>query len=217
MSTGRPAGESNSTLRCDDLSKFETVFCIEYENDETLEIKDEVIQDQGIVTSRKCDENYEKKSFTVNLRETNILAAKKKLRTNNKKQKCQKLKPEKKYKCEKCGRSYTQIGNLTRHKKLECDVMPQFKCNFCDKRFKRNPNLRRHIVQVHQKKLEAPLKKYNCIKCSRSYTWPNDLYKHERLEHSGLKPKFTCDFCGRRMKEKGNLAQHIALKHLNKS
>ncbi|XP_033231776.1 protein sister of odd and bowel-like [Belonocnema kinseyi] len=122
------ASDSNSDV-------MNSTYMIEFDNDQASDIQEEIMHDQDAVDIREC----------------NVFATQNKLQTHIKNYRLLESKPENKFTCEKCGRSYTQEGNLNRHKKLECDVMPQFKCNFCYKRFKRNTHLRRHIIQVHQK------------------------------------------------------------------
>ncbi|XP_033208383.1 zinc finger protein 510-like isoform X3 [Belonocnema kinseyi] len=123
---------------------------IEYDMDDNLEIKEEIIPDEETVLDQKSDIIYESKLFTTDIAEAHIFSVKKKRRIEKTK-KIQESKSEKKYKYEKCARSYVQKKMLNRHKKFECDVMPQFRCEFCDKRFKRKSHMNIHIVRVHQK------------------------------------------------------------------
>ncbi|XP_033207317.1 putative zinc finger protein 730 [Belonocnema kinseyi] len=112
------------------------------------------------------------------MRDDDILATKYKPRSA-KKQEIQKLKQESKYTCEKCARCYTQEESLTRHKKLECNVVPLFKCEFCEKLFERKIYLNVHVVLVHTKPhMQTSISKHNCGKCSRSYRSLSALYRH---------------------------------------
>lgn len=49
-----------------------------------------------------------------------------------------------------CGRRYKYRRNLTRHKKYECGVTPQFQCQICYKQFKYKNELKAHVGFVHQ-------------------------------------------------------------------
>ncbi|XP_033231775.1 zinc finger protein 184-like [Belonocnema kinseyi] len=228
-STGKRSGGPYSVLHCIDFMEFEPVFwkqarekrnisdantlnCrVVYENDTTLEIKEENIQDQEICTSQKC----ETKLSNANIREVDVFGGTRKMPTHIK-EKVQKSRLEKTHTCEKCARSYKRQSDLNSHRRFECDVMPQFRCEYCTKRFKRNTHLRRHIDRVHQKSdLNALQTKYNCNKCSRSYSSSDSLNRHKRLEHAVIKPQFICDYCGQKTKEKSNLSQHITAKHIN--
>ncbi|XP_033231779.1 GDNF-inducible zinc finger protein 1-like [Belonocnema kinseyi] len=203
---------SSSPKNSDDKS---LTCMIEYEHATTLEIKEELVEGQETVAGQKRDEKYETKLHALHIRQADICGAKKKLPTR-KKQKVQESQIEKNYKCEKCARSYENKSRLIRHKKFECDILPKFKCDFCDKRFKLYPNLQRHIFQVHQQtNFEPPQKKYDCDKCSRSYKWSSDLNRHKRLDHEGVKRQFICAYCSWKSKQKAHLSQHIISKHLN--
>lgn len=51
--------------------------------------------------------------------------------------------------CEICGRSYVQSQHLNRHKRYECGIEPQFKCEFCPYKAKRKQHLKAHCVIKH--------------------------------------------------------------------
>lgn len=53
------------------------------------------------------------------------------------------------YKCQQCGKSYRQNYNLRRHMKLECGLMGQFACEYCDYVSKRRNELQHHIFRKH--------------------------------------------------------------------
>lgn len=54
------------------------------------------------------------------------------------------------YECQKCFQlSYKHKGDLHRHMKYECGVDPKFECCICNKKFKRNYQLKRHLL-VHE-------------------------------------------------------------------
>ncbi|XP_033210168.1 zinc finger protein 678-like isoform X2 [Belonocnema kinseyi] len=168
---------------------------IEYENDDNLEIKEEVIEDKE---------------------EEDISAGNSELWSQNK-QRIQESRHKlgKKYKCKKCARTYSHLYSLTHHLKYECDVTPQFDCTFCGKQFKRKNHMNRHVGLVHLKKnLETSQKTYNCDQCSRSYKRSYDLNRHKRKQHEEIRRHFTCDFCGYNALEKSHLSRHITARHL---
>ncbi|XP_033231753.1 zinc finger and BTB domain-containing protein 41-like [Belonocnema kinseyi] len=182
---------------------------IEYINVESVEIKEEIIEDYGNCSKSdlKPTDNHEGQSKIVEMYQS-----KRKPKNQDSKKEL-----ENKSKCEKCARRYRNKKDLISHQKYECDVIPQFKCKFCDKRFKRKTNLWRHTDIVHQKTssnktLSTRLK---CDKCSRSYTTKSALNRHKRVQHEGITRQFTCDDCGYETRDKVNLYRHIKASHLN--
>lgn len=51
--------------------------------------------------------------------------------------------------CPRCGRDYSQSKNMRRHFRLECGQTPRYPCNFCQLRFKRNNQLKNHVMIKH--------------------------------------------------------------------
>ncbi|XP_033210150.1 zinc finger protein 718-like isoform X2 [Belonocnema kinseyi] len=239
---------------------------VKSEIEETLDINEEIIQDSETADQER-DKISNLKVCTVDIKGNYILPVKKSLR-RKKNHTGEESKNEKRYKCEKCARSYKWSENLRRHKKFECGVMPQFTCQFCGNQFSRKCNMKSHIDIVHFKtsnrsilqKLKRkhnslkgvgnaadvphficdicdykskrkdyllnhmksrhslkPKTKYNCDKCSRSYSWICDLNRHKQLKHAEVKPQVFCDFCGHKTNMKSSLAKHIIARHLNKS
>ncbi|XP_033209852.1 zinc finger protein 43-like isoform X2 [Belonocnema kinseyi] len=189
----------------------------ERSNDEALEIKEEIIENQGTSDQTRI-KKYDANFCAVYIRETADLAVIKQLPTH-KKQRIQESEQEaeKKNQCKKCARSYRYKQDLERHKKLECEKPPQFKCKFCDKRFKQKCHMDAHVGRVHHKiNLKTSVLSYNCDKCFRSYTLLKNLYRHKRLDHSEVKRQFICDFCGHKANQKSHLSSHISSRHLKK-
>ncbi|XP_033231866.1 zinc finger protein 189-like [Belonocnema kinseyi] len=191
----------------------------EYKNDETLGIKNEIIKDQETSSEKVMSENLHKKFESMlcsaHLRKDDILSDNKPQSQTKPKIQESKQKSQKKHTCEKCARSYSQKHNLTAHQKYDCHVTPQFKCKLCDKRFKRNPHVLRHVARVHLKTtVQISKTRHNCDKCSRSYNWVKDLNRHKRSVHEEIEPKVVCDYCGHKTYRKNLLADHITSFHL---
>lgn len=53
------------------------------------------------------------------------------------------------YYCDGCRRKYRNMGSLIRHKRYECGLQPQFRCDICMKSFTRNTTLRDHRFNMH--------------------------------------------------------------------
>ncbi|XP_033209046.1 zinc finger protein 677-like [Belonocnema kinseyi] len=187
---------------------------IEYDYDETLEIKEGIIKGQE-TTGQKCNVTYESNFFTIYIKENDNMTAKEKLGIQEMMliQESSQTTGQK-YKCEKCARSYIQKKHLNRHEKFECGVIPRFRCTFCAKLFKRKYDLNNHVDRMHQtSNLKKPILRHNCNQCSQSYTKLAALGRHKRSVHAAVQPQFFCDFCGFKMNRKSNLAAHIAKRH----
>ncbi|XP_033210151.1 zinc finger protein 761-like [Belonocnema kinseyi] len=171
QSRGRPDGGPHSS-KTPDIFFVDTNTFVNCEIDETLEIKEEIVLDPD-TTGKKWDERYGSKVCTMDISDAAVLD-KNKLWN----------KPEKKYKCNRCSRTYQQKRSLTSHQKFDCGVMPQFACKFCAKRFHR-----KSVMKLHM----------------------NTLHMH--LEQSPTKTQFICDFCGYTVNGKCNLEEHITSCH----
>ncbi|XP_033210167.1 zinc finger protein PLAGL1-like isoform X1 [Belonocnema kinseyi] len=108
---------------------------VQYFRDETLEIKEEIIEDNESLSDRDVKPEAKRKP---KIQEPNVES-------------------KKKYQCGKCSRIYVQKKDLNSHLKYECNVTPQFKCQFCGKLFKRKHHMNRHVghLHLHQKYLKA--------------------------------------------------------------
>ncbi|KAL2738490.1 zinc finger protein 343-like [Vespula maculifrons] len=68
-----------------------------------------------------------------------------------------------KYVCNRCGKTYKAPTSLSRHRRLECGVIPCEVCPICDRRFKHRFVLNSHIVgcqrrlrHIMQKRSDSP-------------------------------------------------------------
>ncbi|XP_033207782.1 zinc finger protein 320-like [Belonocnema kinseyi] len=204
---------SRTTARTSSGNKSAVKTLIEYDVDETLDIKEEVIEDEEIALER-FNRKYESKFPIVCKREDDVVDAAK-LRTQ-KKQKLPKSNPEKKYECEKCARMYKHKHSLTSHQRFNCNVMPQFGCQFCNKRFKHKHHLNRHIIIAHEKKdSKESVLWHKCDICLRIYRSLGGLNTHKRAEHAAVKRQFICHYCSIIMIQKCHLSKHISTVHRN--
>ncbi|CAK9828003.1 Longitudinals lacking protein, isoforms F/I/K/T [Anthophora retusa] len=55
------------------------------------------------------------------------------------------------YVCSRCGKTYKATTSLSRHKRLECGVVPTEVCPICDRRFKHRFVLKSHVVGCQRK------------------------------------------------------------------
>ncbi|XP_033231801.1 zinc finger protein 701-like [Belonocnema kinseyi] len=181
-------------------------FKIESGNEATLEIKEEIVEDYRNLLNRGIKPS-DNRNYQSEVPEMHQSKTKQKIFESN-------VESEKKYKCEKCARTYGQKKDLNRHRKFECDVIPQFRCNFCGKLFKRIGTMSSHVDRVHHKTyLHTSKPGHTCDQCSRSYRSLGGLYQHKRLDHGANKPQFICYFCGHKTNQKSNLSKHITARH----
>ncbi|XP_025074519.1 longitudinals lacking protein isoform X16 [Pogonomyrmex barbatus] len=64
-----------------------------------------------------------------------------------------------KYECNRCGKTYKATTSLSRHKRLECGVMPCEICPICGRRFKHRFVLNAHIVGCERRMNQTIQKK----------------------------------------------------------
>ncbi|XP_033231851.1 zinc finger protein 37 homolog [Belonocnema kinseyi] len=188
---------------------------IVYSSDETLEIKEEIIEYQESA-GQKYNKEYVSKLCNAAITETDNFSLNNELQSQNK-EKTHKEKQElgNKFKCKKCARSYKWKWSLNQHQKLECGVSPCFKCESCGKSFKRNSTLKSHVQRVHHEtNSKTSRTRHKCNMCTRSYALIYNLNQHQRSHKSEVKRQFICDYCGYIAKWKSHLSSHITTSHL---
>jgi len=56
-----------------------------------------------------------------------------------------------KYECNRCGKTYKATTSLSRHKRLECGVLPCEVCPICGRRFKHRFVLNAHVTSCERR------------------------------------------------------------------
>ncbi|XP_044272663.1 zinc finger protein 521-like [Tribolium madens] len=144
-----------------------------------------------------------------------------------------KKKPKiKAFKCDNCDQLFTSQQRLKQH----FSKHQIYRCGICDKDFKLNSVLQKHIKHVHLKdynyyqchmcgkqfcyrnSLKAHLITHNaktikCDLCPKKFATRVVLKKHLRNVHSDA-PPLTCHYCGKSIKFKNSLEKHIQVYHL---
>jgi hypothetical protein len=59
------------------------------------------------------------------------------------------------FQCPNCGKFYKYRRNMLSHLKLECGMEPQFRCQFCPRRYKQKSKLQIHVGSKHSKEFSA--------------------------------------------------------------
>lgn len=118
--------------------------------------------------------------------------------------------------CKICGMKITKSSNLKRHlleqhsildtkRELHREETPEYKCEQCEKKFKRKDHLVQHL-QTHQDLKTC----FKCEECFLSFSNIRNLERHKKL-HLESTSKYTCDLCGEQFTQKFNLERHLKL------
>ena len=78
---------------------------------------------------------------------------------------------------------------------------PEYKCEICNKTFKRKDYLKSHIKIVHEN-----TKKYECPSCALKFTLKHNLTRHQRSHQTNMMPK--CHICNINFKNNRSLNAH---------
>ncbi|XP_014882076.1 gastrula zinc finger protein XlCGF7.1-like [Poecilia latipinna] len=95
---------------------------------------------------------------------------------------------EKPFSCETCGKSFSVSYVLNRHKTVHSGERP-FSCQLCGKGFSQKGNLMDH------KRTHTGEKPFSCQSCGKSFCQKSLLNRHKTI-HTGEKP-FSCESCGK--------------------
>ena len=103
--------------------------------------------------------------------------------------------------CEQCGKTFSSMACLQRHKTIHTGEMP-FVCVECGKGFRRKTHLEGH-KNVHSTK-----KPFSCNQCGTTFCRKSSLVKHELKFHQGDKP-LVCEYCFETFQHCCRLSEHL--------
>ncbi|XP_019217902.1 zinc finger protein 2 homolog isoform X3 [Oreochromis niloticus] len=109
---------------------------------------------------------------------------------------------EKPFRCNVCEKTFKHQYNLYRHLKIQTGKKP-FSCGVCNKTFSQLWDLKRHKI------FHTGEKPFNCSMCGKKFTQRMHFKRHMRV-HTGERP-FGCDVCGKRFNCKRNLKTHMRI------
>ena len=127
--------------------------------------------------------------------------------------------PSSKIKCEKCqqsisrdhfGRHMTEVHKIPRYNPFQKPTEKHHSCTHCDKQFKREENMKRHIEEEHSDQKSGG---NICEQCGKSFTLERNLKQHLKNTHSPFFSSFNCDHCEMSFKLKASLKRHQKEKH----
>ncbi|KAK3085414.1 hypothetical protein FSP39_002949 [Pinctada imbricata] len=103
--------------------------------------------------------------------------------------------------CQLCDKYYKSRKALQLHVRLKHDVTPYLACDFCPMKFKRNGDLKRHVLT------HAEIEMFTCALCGKNFKHRASLKVHED-SHAGK--TFTCENpgCEKVFKFKSNMKRH---------
>ncbi|KAI8431780.1 hypothetical protein MSG28_016205 [Choristoneura fumiferana] len=86
---------------------------------------------------------------------------------------------EKRFKCDRCDKSFTQKTNLVFHMRVHSATRPSYECPLCGKHFAFFNNRRRHMF------IHTGLKPFKCETCGKCFTTAGEQRAH--VEHVHMK------------------------------
>ncbi|KAM9844536.1 zinc finger and BTB domain-containing protein 41 [Aulostomus maculatus] len=106
------------------------------------------------------------------------------------------------WKCAICLKTFTRRPHLQEHMILHTQDRP-FKCSFCDEYFKSRFARLKHQEKYH-------LGPFPCEICGRQFNDTGNRKRHIECTHGG-KRKWTCFVCGKSVRERTTLREHMRI------
>ena len=115
------------------------------------------------------------------------------------------FKHEMKFCCTTCGKGFAMKSRLLRHEQCH-KWSKQHPCDLCS--YRANT---KEALQCHRKRHDPGERKHICGFCGKGFFTPGTLKEHE-LTHSDIK-RFTCDICGRQLRNDSCVRKHMVNVH----
>ncbi|XP_052872911.1 zinc finger protein OZF-like [Anopheles cruzii] len=109
--------------------------------------------------------------------------------------------------CDICGKEIGTKQTMERHMNMHMgrDTVERVQCGQCQKWFKGNYVLKKHIQHMHIEQGQT----FQCDICQQSYPNSRSLATHKQSTHG--EEKHECEICGKRFKKKDSLRDHFAV------
>lgn len=111
--------------------------------------------------------------------------------------------------CNECGLRFPNNFDLKQHKLDVHEANKKFKCEVCDRKFRREDNMKIHL-RTHKKREDDP--ELQCKICQKYLCSKDSLKLHTKYMHSDEKP-CVCEICGHRTRQMGSLQYHMKVRH----
>ncbi|XP_072397646.1 uncharacterized protein [Diabrotica undecimpunctata] len=105
-------------------------------------------------------------------------------------------------KCSECGKVFNDKGYLSSHMKIHRDKK-EYACPHCPKRFNQRVAYNMH-TRIH-----TGVKPHECPTCAKSFSRKMLLKQHQRV-HTGERP-YSCPECGKTFADRSNMSLHARL------
>ncbi|KAJ9581803.1 hypothetical protein L9F63_003872 [Diploptera punctata] len=99
--------------------------------------------------------------------------------------------------CDQCGKGFVLRWDLTLHQRIHAGL---FSCEFCNKAFTVQGKLDRH------RRTHTGERPFPCTTCGKAFGDKRNLESHQRT-HSGERP-YVCGICGRSFRVRSHLSDH---------
>lgn len=106
-----------------------------------------------------------------------------------------------KYPCTICGLQFCDKASLGVHERTVHNDARNFICSICNKGFKLNAKMQRHILNSHGKK------DFICKLCNKGFTSKEYLLNHEKSHNE--ENQYKCTYCTKSFVTKQKLTEHI--------
>ncbi|KAJ8901395.1 hypothetical protein NDN08_007241 [Rhodosorus marinus] len=112
-----------------------------------------------------------------------------------------------KKRCQICGTTFKRDYDMKRHVVAAHQKSQDLQCTYCDRTFRHRGHLNEHIRVAHTRE-----NLFVCQICGKMFGADSKLMRHVTTVHENRR-NFTCEVCGNSYKEKAYLKKHLLKQH----